>query len=488
MRTDPLERLAPTRNGEFRGEASPWPTFWIASVAVFLVGIDTTMLFAAFQAMRATFPDTSPADLSWVLNAYTVVYAGMLIPAGGLADAHGSKRMFLLGVAVFLVASAACGLAPAAGWLIAARVMQAIGAAMLTPASLSLILGAFPQNKRSVAVSLWGAVGGLAAAVGPSLGSFVVDTVGWPWAFYLNLPLGALSLWRGLMLLDEDTVKPGVRGIDVPGMLLLVVAVSAIALSIVQSNAPTWSGSELSLVAAIGLGSLIGFIVRARAAKAPLVDLGLFRNRTYSFVNFASLTFGAAFSMMFFGYFLFLTSIWHYSLTIAGLAVTPGPMLVIPVAIVTGRIAARIGHRPFLVGGGLIHATGSLWFLLIPGSDPAYLAQWLLGLILNGIGVGMVLPSLSAAAVNRLPERQYAVGSAVNQAIRQIGSVLGVAIIVLLAGRADATRSDFIRSYACQIALSLLTALLCLAVRTRPEAAAPSPMPLGEPSSHAEGH
>ncbi|MGJ7512311.1 MFS transporter [Variovorax sp. GT1P44] len=489
MRTKPLEELPLTRNGEPRAQAaSPWPTFWIASVAVFLVGIDTTMLFAAFQAMRGTFPETSPADLSWVLNAYTVVYAGMLIPAGGLADAHGSKRMFLIGVAVFLAASGACGLAPASGWLIAARVMQAIGAAMLTPASLSLILGAFPQDKRSVAVSLWGAVGGLAAAVGPSLGSFVVDTVGWPWAFYLNLPLGALSLWWGVMLLDKDAENPGVHGIDVPGMLLLVVAVSAMALGIVQSDAPHWSRFEIGLVMAISFTSLIAFIVRARTTNAPLVDLGLFNNRTYSFVNLASLTFGAAFSMMFFGYFLFLTGVWHYSLTLAGLAVTPGPMLVIPVAIVTGRIAARIGHRPFLVGGALTHATGSLWFLLVPGNDPAYLTQWLPGVVLNGIGVGMVLPSLSAAAVNRLPTKQYAVGSAVNQAIRQIGSVLGVAIIVLMAGGTDATRGDFSRSYACQIALSLVTALLCLAVKTRPQTAAHDPTTLGEPSRHAERH
>jgi len=153
-------------------------------VATFLVSLDTTMLFAAFDPLRHAFAEASAADLSWVLNAYTVVYATMLIPAGGLADTYGRKRVFLSGVALFLASSAACGLAGSVGWLIAARVTQAVGAALLPPASLSIVLGAFPRSKRAVVVSLWGAVGGLAAAVGPSAGSFVIDTFGWPrgWA------------------------------------------------------------------------------------------------------------------------------------------------------------------------------------------------------------------------------------------------------------------------------------------------------------------
>src|SRR5580765_3105651 len=150
-------------------QASPWPVFWVASVAAFLVSLDSTMLYAAFGALRRGFPDASAADMSWVLNAYTVVYAAMLIPAGGLADAHGRKRVFMLGVTVFIAASAACGLAGSVGWLVAARVLHAVGAALLTPASLSFVLAAFPQNKRAVTVSLWGAFAGFAAAFGPSL-------------------------------------------------------------------------------------------------------------------------------------------------------------------------------------------------------------------------------------------------------------------------------------------------------------------------------
>jgi EmrB/QacA subfamily drug resistance transporter len=430
--------------------------------------MDSTMLFAAFGTLRAGFPGTSAADMSWVLNAYTVVYAAMLIPAGGLADSHGRKKVFLLGVTLFLAASTACGLSGTVAWLVAARVAQAVGAAMLTPASLSILLDAFPLSKRAIAVSLWGAVSALAAAVGPSLGSFVIDALGWQWAFYLNLPLGALSLWRGAVLLKEAKRPAHRRPVDALGMGLLIVGVGALALSIVQLQSPSWSTGELAAAGGLGAIALIGFVLWARATPAPLVDLRLFENRTYAFVNLATLAFGTAFAMMFFAFFFYMTGVWHYTLPQAGLAITPGPLLVIPFAVLSGRLAGRLGHRPFLVGGSLVYACAGLWFLLVPGETPAYLSQWLPGLLLSGMGVGLVLPSLSAAAVNRLPAAQYAVGSAVNQATRQIGAVMGVAITVLLLGHTGLGHGSFVPVYACHVALALLTALLCWQVNTRP--------------------
>ena len=451
--------------------ASPWPVFWVASIAGFLVALDTTMLFAAFDPLRHAFPNATAADLSWVLNAYTVVYATMLIPAGGLADTHGRKRVFLLGVALFLAASAACGLANSVGWLIAARVVQAVGAALLTPASLSILLAAFAQTQRAVVVSLWGAVGGLAAAVGPSAGSFVIDQFGWPWAFYINLPLGGLALWRGAVLLTESERSAVRRRVDFVGMGLLMLAVGAITLAIVESDVPGWSRTELGALVATGLVAAAAFVAWARRAPAPLVDLELFRNRTYRWVNLATLSFGTAFSMMFLTFFFFMMNVWHYSLPQAGLAVTPGPLMVMPTAIITGRLAARLGHRRFLVGGSLLYACSSLWFLMMPGAQPQYLSHWLPGLLMSGISVGLVLPSLSAAAVSRLPMAHYAVGSAVNQATRQIGSALGVALTVALLGHAALQRADFTALYVLHGALALLTGLLCLPVDTRPHKA-----------------
>jgi MFS family permease len=223
-------------------------------------------------------------------------------------------------------------------------------------------------------------------------------------------------------------------------------------------------------VATVGTGviALVAFVVWARNARDPLVDLGLFRHRTYSAVNAATLSFGIAFAMMFFAFFFFMGNVWHYSRAQAGLAIAPGPLTVIPVAVLTGRFAARFGHRPFLIGGALLYAATALWFMLVPGDQPSYLLHWLPGLLMSGASVGLVLPSLSAAAVSRLPAQHYAVGSAVNQAIRQIGSVIGVAIIVLLLGHATVQRSDFDVVYALQMGLALLTAALSAMVDTRP--------------------
>ena len=449
-------------------KSTAWGVFGVASIAVFLVSIDTTVLFAAFSAVRAGFPDSTAADLSWVLNAYTVVFAALLVPAGRLADAHGRKRIFQLGLVLFLAASAACGAAPGVGTLVAARALQAVGAALLMPSSLALVLDAFPAERRAVAVSVWGAVGGLAAALGPSVGAGVVDALGWRWAFFLNLPFGLLAWWKGRSRLDESRSADHATPIDVPGIVLLIAAVGALAFGIVQSEALGWRSPTVLGSIAAGLAVLLAFGGWSRRTSHPAVDLSLFADRTYRYVNLATLAFGTAFAMMFLGFFFFTMQIWHYSLPKAGLAVTPGPLLVVPVAVVAGRIAARVGHRPLLVAGSLLYAAGGLWFYLRTGPAPDYLGTWLPGILLTGSAVGMVLPSLSGAAVARLAPGRFAIGSAVNQAVRQIGSVLGVAATVALVGHAGPQLVDFQHLYAAHITLALLTALLCLHVDTRP--------------------
>lgn len=307
-----------------------------------MVALDTTMLFAAFDALRRSFENTAAAELSWVLNAYTVVYAAMLIPSGGLADAYGRRRIFRLGLAVFIGASLACGAAHTVGWLIAARLVQALGAALLTPASMSIVLAAFPIEKRAVAVSLWGAVGGLAAAVGPSLGSWITHQAGWPWAFYINIPVGLWALWRSAISIEE-AVKPAQRKrLDIVGLLLLMTAVGSLALAIVESGEGRWSRQTLLLMGTGGLLTGVIFVLWARSREHALIDLALFKHRTYSFVNAATLVFGIAFSMMFLCFFFFMLGVWHYSLPLAGLAVTPGPLIVMPTAILTGRLASRL--------------------------------------------------------------------------------------------------------------------------------------------------
>jgi MFS family permease len=257
--------------------------------------------------------------------------------------------------------------------------------------------------------------------------------------------------------------------VDIVGLLLLMLAVGAIALAIVESGESRWTSQDIVSVSAFGLVAGASFVVWAKFKPNALIDLSLFQHRTYRYVNAATLVFGTAFSMMFLGFFFFMIGVWHYTLPQAGLAVTPGPLLVMPTAIVTGRLASRLGHRPFLVGGAVLYACSSMWLLFMPGDQPEYVLRWLPGLLMSGIAVGLVLPSLSAAAVSKLPAEHYAVGAAVNQATRQVGSVMGVAITVGLLGHASLVRTDFTWFYVLHASLALATGLLCLAVNTKPK-------------------
>jgi len=443
---------------------SPWAVLSVCSIAVFLASLDGTVLYVAFQDIQRSYADVSAADLSWVINAYTIAYAALLVPAGRLADRYGRRRFFLAGVTLFSVASLLCGIAPTAGLLVFARVLQAVGAAALLPASLALVLAAFPPERRASAVATWGAVGGLAAAIGPSLGSVVIDKLGWPWVFFINLPLGLLAVLRGRKLLTESRADAALGVPDPTGIALLVVGMTAAACAVVKGA--DWGAADPRTLAcgAGALLTLVLFTLRARTAADPAVNVRLFLDARFAFANAATFLFGIAFVVMFFGNVFFLTQHWHYTLREAGLAITPGPLTVIPFAMLGGRIADRHGHRNVLVAGGLLFALSGLWFVLGVRHAPDFWGEWLPRSILTGAAVGLVLPSLSGAAVANLPRQDFAVGGAINQAMRQFGSVLGVALAIVILGEegSHAEAAAFERAYAVLIAGGLLTALLSL--------------------------
>jgi EmrB/QacA subfamily drug resistance transporter len=449
---------------------SPWASFGVCSLAMFLVMLDTTILFVAFQDIRDSFAGTSVTGLSWVLNAYTIVYGALLVPAGRLADLYGRKWLFVIAVVIFTFASALCGFAGNPTTLIGFRVLQAVGAALLTPASLALVLGAFPPQKRAIAVSLWGAVGALAAAVGPALGSFIVASLGWRWVFFINLPVGLVALALAVNRLKESRSPEAGALPDVPGILMLIFGVGCVALGVVNSSEWTWTAPATWYAIVLGLLILAGFVAWAARVKSPALDLTLFRDANFRFANIATFVFSVTFTAMFFGFFFFLTRVWGYSLPIAGLAVTPGPLMVIPVAVLAGRRAERLGHRALLVGGGIIFAVGAAWYLLMLEPTPNYLSGWLPGLLMGGIGVGLILPSLTAAAVSGLPVQRFGVGSAVNLSIRQMGSVFGVALVIALLGNASgpAAISHFHIHFAVLVIGGLLTALFSVPIDTKP--------------------
>lgn len=440
---------------------NPWVVFAIASAAVFLVSVDGSIAVAAFPALRSSFADTSPATLSWVLNAYTILYAALLVPAGRLVDLHGARRLFLFGVALFTLASAACGMAPGTGTLVAARIVQAVGGAVLTPASLALILGAFPADKRSAIVGLWSAAGALGAAVGPGTGAILIELATWRAAFLVNLPFGALILWFAASRLPRLKGADAGQGVDIPGIALIASGVAALTYGVVQIEeagfAPWVWGPALA-----GISLLAAYALWARDRKSAAIDMSLFADRTYALVTVASFVFGIAFSMMFLSSFLFLLGIWGYSQGLTGLAVTPGPLVVIVVAIVSGRLVAWVGHRAVLVAGGLLYAAAQGWVAWQVTQTPAYLTLWLPMQIVGGTAVGLLLVGLSGAAVAGLPPARFGVGGAVNNAVRQLGGVFGTALAVVLVGQTGAGIEAFRAAFLCLGIIGLATALLCL--------------------------
>jgi EmrB/QacA subfamily drug resistance transporter len=447
-----------------------WVTLALTSLALFAAFLDTTVLFVAFPSIRRSFPSVSDGELSWVLNAYSIVFAALLVPGGRLADQFGRKRLFLIGVAIFTIASMLCGLSGTPAMLIAWRAVQTAGGALLLPSSLALVLNSFPKSKRAIAVTTWGAVGGLAAATGPSLGGAVIQGLGWPWAFYLNLPVGLLAFFIGRKLLEESRDDSSGGLPDIAGIVLSIVGVGLLTFGIIQSKESGWL--DRNVIAALLAGSAaVGLFLRQSAkSSAPVLDLSLFRDSNYRFSNAATLTFSIGFNAMYIASVLFLTQVWHYSTSLTGLALTPAPLIVVPFAIMSGRIAAKLGHRPIIVPGGLFFAAAGLWQFTLLSDHPSYLAQWLPATILIGIGVGLSISPLSSAAAHGLSAGRYAIGGAVNSAIRQLGSVLGVALAFALLGphARNAGAEDFKPVFALMIVCGISTSMFALRLRTKP--------------------
>ncbi len=442
--------------------ADPWATFAIAGTAVFLVSVDTSIAVAAFPALRSAFAETSPATLSWVLNAYTILYAALLVPAGRLIDLHGAKRLFLFSVALFTLASGACGMAPGTTALIAARAVQAVGGAVLTPASLALILGAFPSEKRSAVVGLWSAAGALGAAVGPGTGAILIELASWRAAFLVNLPFGARILWLAARRLPVLKGADAGEGLDIPGIALIAGGVASLTFGVVQIEAGLSATVWGPVLAGVGL--LITYALWARGRKAAAIDMSLFADRRYAIVTVATFVFGIAFSMMFLSSFLFLFGVWGYSQGLTGLAVTPGPLVVIVVAMASGRLVARVGHRFVLVGGGVLYALAQAWVATHVTETPAYLTLWFPVQIVGGVAVGLLLVGLSGAAVAGLAPARFGVGGAVNSAVRQLGGVFGTALAVVIVGETGRGVESFRLAFTCLAVIGLAVAVLCLSL------------------------
>jgi EmrB/QacA subfamily drug resistance transporter len=440
--------------------ARRWKVLLVTAVAVFMGFLDVTIVNIAFPDIRSSFPDSSLAGLSWVLNAYNVVFAALLVPAGRVADIVGRRRMFFIGLLTFLAASAVCGAASSVEMLVAARVVQAAGGAILVPTSLGLLLPEFPLEERATATALWGATGAVAAATGPSLGGVLVHATDWRLVFFVNIPIGLAALIpaRGLL---REVKQEGGKLPDALGTALLTLGVAAVSLGIVKG--PDWGWGDPKTLASLvgGILLLVAVVYRSSTHAAPIFELSLFKVRSFSVAVTGTFLFSLAFYALLLCNILFLTEVWHYSILKAGFAVTPGPLMAALSAGISGRFADRYGQRVLAVPGPLLFAGGCALFALSLGSGANYAGAFLPATLLTGIGVGMSFASLSSAAVAELPPTRFATGSAIASCLRQIGAVLGISVLIALLGTGQSLHT-FHHAYALMAIPSAAAGILAI--------------------------
>ncbi|MGA1140101.1 MAG: MFS transporter [Ilumatobacteraceae bacterium] len=406
----------------------------LTSIAVFLVSLDLSIVVVAKRTIDEDLGGGSL--LTWVFSAYAIAYAAALLTAGRFADVFGRKRSFLRGVLWFSFGSLLCGLAPTTWFLVIARIVQAFGGAQLSPASLALVLPEFPVEKRTQAIAIWGATGGLAAALGPSIGGILVDTLGWRWLFFVNIPFTLLTVFFGRRILRESKDPNAQRKVDYPSAALGFSGVALVVLGISQSE--VWGWLDSGTIGALGAGILLcfAFALRCHRAEFPILDLKLFRLRFVLAANVA----GVLFSMGFIGMWLlntfWLQAVWGYSVAISGLATMPGPTSAAFIAPFAGRYANRLGHSRVLFAGAMLLAVGTFGLNATIPDNPAYLTRYLPWMLVTGIGVGLSISTLSSSATAFLKPTQFAMGSALNNTLRQVGTALGAALSLAIAAPA----------------------------------------------------
>jgi len=458
------------------------PTSWASRAvllvtvgAAFLSSLDLFVVNVAFDAIgrdlgvgRADGP--SPGDLSWVLNAYAVVVAALLVPFGRLADRYGRRRLFLLGVAVFTLSSAACAVSGDVWFLVACRALQAVGAAAMTPTSLGILLAALPPDRRLVGVRVWAAVGAVAAAIGPSVGGLLTE-LSWRWVFLINVPVGLAILVAAARVVRDEPVDHHAPRPDLLGAGLVAGAAGLLALGLVKSHEWGWGGGRTWAAFALAVVLAALFAWRSSRHPSPVIDPALLRVRTFRWSVLAMFLFNISFAANLLVGVLWMQQVWGYGVLRTGFAVAVGPMLVPVTAALTQRLLPGAAPSRLIVLGSLVCAAGCTVAATRMGESPAYLTAYLPAWVIGGIGVGLALPNLMAGATHDLPASMAATGSGVVTMARQIGFVVGVSILFALVGD-DVGRAavDGFRQMWVVAAL-LLVAAAGAAVATRPRAA-----------------
>jgi MFS family permease len=418
---------------------------WVLAIVIAttaLTGLSMSIMVVTFPAIRADFPDATPAQLSWINNLFTIVSAAVLIPAGVLADRAGRKRMVLIGTTLFTVGSLIGALAPAPGWIMVGRSVQALGAAAYGPAGIALLISAFPPNRLPSAIGIWAVVSGVSSAAGPSLGGVIIDHGGWEWAFWLNLPICAFVLGFGPFMVRETTRDRTRKLPDLLGVVLVMATTSVITLAIVQTKTQPgwgWLGWKTLLCFALGGALLAWFIAGCNRSPNPLLRLDLFRSGDLRYGALGVLFIGVGFYAVNWAFVQHTVNQWGWDIARAGLATSPVALTSGVSAVLSSRAANRFGQRPFMVTGtiGVLASCAFLWMAM--GDEPSMTAV-LVGGTLLGITSGLVMPAFIATTLLGVPADQHSIGSSINFMAQRTSATLGSALaITFIAGATGAT-------------------------------------------------
>jgi EmrB/QacA subfamily drug resistance transporter len=418
-----------------------WWTLAAMCFALFMVMLDNTVTNVALPSIQRDF-DASLSALEWTINAYTLTFAVLLVTGGRLGDIFGRRRIFLIGVVVFALASAAIGVAPGESALVAFRSIQGIGAALMLPGTLSIIADAFPPAERGRAIGTWAGVSAIALAAGPLLGGWLTEDVSWRAIFFLNVPVAVGAIVVTLAATRESRDETVSRRVDIPGIVAITVTLTSLVLALVEGNQWGWDSPGILGLFALTVSGLVAFAVIERRSAAPIVDFAFFRSRSFAGANLVGFFVSFAMFAMFFFLALYMQNILGFSPLETGVRFLPSTVMVIAMGPIAGRLTDRIGPRPLIVSGLVLIAASMLWQSRIQ-VDTGF-GYLLPAFVTMGLGIGLVMSPMSTAGMNAVDRSKAGVASGVLSMSRMVGGTFGVAALgalVAAIGRHDLTQS-----------------------------------------------
>jgi EmrB/QacA subfamily drug resistance transporter len=447
----------------FTDENRKWWTLGALAFALFMIMLDNTVVNVALPSIQRDL-GIGLSELEWTVNAYALTFAVLMLSGGKLADFFGRRRVFLLGLAIFTASSLACGLATSGGMLIGARTVQGAGAALMMPATLSIISYTFPPHQRGMAIGIWAGVSAMALAIGPLIGGLLTEHIDWSWIFFVNVPIGVLGLIVGRLVIGESRDTSHEQRLDIPGLLASGIGLFALTFALIEANAYGWTDPVIIGLFVLSAVALAGFVLLELHQRSPMLDLSLFRSSTFAGANVVALLVTLAMFGVFFFMSIYMQNILGYSATKTGAAFLPMTILIILIAPIAGKSSDRIGSRALMTAGMLCLAASLAIFSRL-GLDSTFW-DFFPGLLVGGFGMALVMTPMTAAALGSVPVEKSGVGSGVLNTFRQVGGALGIAVmgaivasyVDLGSGRPDP--SSFIDGFQAALRVGVVFALI----------------------------